>query len=474
MCTDMWNVPYIDGYFIISMIVKNKYNGEVFVKLEDTKFSDAEKILGKSKEAFKKMRDLPPYKRYEALFEISKELEKRREEFARIIAIEAGKPIKYARVEARRASLTMLFSAEESKRIYGETIPLDVEPRGLNRFAFYERVPIGPVFSITPFNDPLNLVAHKVGPALASGNSIINKPASLSPYSAYKLNELINSSELPENVLQTVIASGGGEVSNFFLTSDSIKMITFTGGPEAADMLVKKAGVKKYSMELGSNSPVIVWNDVDIEKAVGDIAVAAMESQGQNCIHSQRIIVHSDIYDEFSSKLVDAVNKLKMGDPLDESTDIGPMISKGEAKRVESEVSSAVKDGATVLTGAERNEQWYKPTVLENVKHSSSIWRKEIFGPVTILERVSNFEDALNMSNDVPYGLQAGIYTSRIDLAMKAIRNLNFGAVLVNDTSDFRIDIMPFGGMKKSGLGREGIRFSIDEMTEIKLAIFRR
>ncbi|MEM0136257.1 MAG: aldehyde dehydrogenase family protein [Thermoplasmatales archaeon] len=454
------------------MIVKNKYTGDHFIELADTNLEEAKTTLNRAKKAFQEMKELPSFERYEALLKVSKELENRREEFARIISIEAGKPIKYSRGEARRASITMLFSAEESKRIYGETIPMDVESRGKNRFAYYNRVPIGPVFAVTPFNDPLNLVAHKVGPAIAAGNSVINKPASLTPYSAFKLNEVVNRSGLPENAMQTVIASGGGEVTNFFLNSEDIKMVTFTGGIEAADKLIKKAGIKKYSMELGSNSPVIVWNDADLEFASDSIVDAAMESQGQNCIHSQRILIHKDVYEDLSNILVEKVAKLKMGDPLNDSTDVGPMITEGEAIRVEKEVNNAVANGAEVLIGGKREGKFYHPTLIRNVKHSLGLWHNEIFGPVSILQPVENFEEAITMANDVPYGLQAGIYTHNLDLAIKAIQNLDFGAVLINDTSDFRVDAMPFGGMKLSGLGREGIRFAIEEMTEIKLAIF--
>ncbi len=456
------------------MIVRNKYSGEQYVELKDTNIEEAKNVLQKAKKAFQAMKDLPSFERYEVLMKVSKELETRREEFAKIISNEAGKPIKYSRGEARRASITMLFSAEESKRIYGETIPMDVESRGRNRFAYYNRVPIGPVFSITPFNDPLNLVAHKVGPAIAAGNSIINKPASLTPYSGFVLNEVLDKSGLPENAMQTVIASGGGEVTNFFLNSDDIKKVTFTGGVEAADRLIKKAGIKKYSMELGSNSPVIVWNDADLDIAADAIVDAAMESQGQNCIHSQRILIHKDVYQDLSNRLVEKVAKLKVGNPLEESTDVGPMIAEGEAIRVERAVSDAMANGAEVLVGGKRDGKFYYPTLIKNVKHNNGLWHNEIFGPVSILQPINNFDEAVAMANDVPYGLQAGIYTHNLDLAMKAIQMLDFGTVLINDTSDFRVDVMPFGGMKLSGLGREGIRFAIEEMTEIKLAIFRK
>lgn len=456
------------------MQVINKFSGEKFKELEDTKIDDAKRILEKGIKAASEMKNTPSHRIYESLYEVSKEIERQKEELAKIIATEAGKPIKYSRGEVGRAAITMLFSAEESKRIYGETIPLDVEPRGINRFAYYTREPIGTVFSVTPFNDPLNLVAHKVGPALAAKNSIINKPASLTPYSAVKLNEIIADAGLPENAMQSVIASGGGEVTNFFLHSDDIKMVTFTGGTEAADKLIRNSGIKKYSMELGSNSPVIVWNDADLDMAAEAVVDAAFEAQGQNCIHSQRILIKEDVYEYFKNRMLEITSNLKMGDPLNESTDVGPMIAESEAVRVEGLVNDAVREGGNILIGGEREGSMMMPTILENVSLNSEIWKKEIFGPATIIRPVKSMEEAIELSNDVPYGLQAGVFTSNIELAMQAIERLQFGAVLINDTSDFRVDVMPFGGMKKSGLGREGIRFSIDEMTEIKLAIIKR
>ncbi|MEM0134518.1 MAG: aldehyde dehydrogenase family protein [Thermoplasmatales archaeon] len=455
------------------MIVRNKYTGEIIAEFKDTTLKDAEEILNRSKKAFKEMLKLPAYERYEALMKVAKEVKDQKKRFAKIITEEMGKPIKYSVKEVDRASFILQCSAEESKRLYGETIPMDVEPRGKGVIAFYNRVPIGPVYSITPFNDPLVVLAHKVGPAIASGNTIISKPASLTPYAASVLNKLVEESGLPDGTMQTIFAPGGGEISNFFLASDDIKMITFTGGTEAADRLIKNAGVKKYTMELGNNSPVIVWDDADIEEAAVRITDAAMESQGQNCLHAQRIIVNNKVYNEFKEELIEKVASLKVGDPMDPTTDFGPMISEGEAKRVENCVKEAVKKGAKVIIGGVRDRNIYMPTLLENVNPTSEIWKKEIFGPVTALMSVNTFDEAIDLANDVPYGLQAGIFTSNFGLAIRGIRELDFGSVLVNDTSDFRIDVMPFGGMKKSGLGREGIRFAINEMTEIKLVIMR-
>ncbi|MEM0161419.1 MAG: aldehyde dehydrogenase family protein [Thermoplasmata archaeon] len=454
--------------------VKNKFNNETIRKIKETNLTDAKKILDNALIAFKKNSMLPAFKRYDFLLNASEQINKKQDELARIIAMEAGKPIKYARKETKRASFTIKSSGEEAKNIHGETVPLDVEPRGQDRFAYYIRVPIGPIFSITPFNDPLNLVAHKIGPALAAGNSIINKPATLTPLSSLKLGEIIAESGFPEYSFQNIIAGGGSEVTKFFLNSDFIKKVTFTGGIEAADSLIKSAGPKKYSMELGSNSPVIICENSDWKNNISSIVDAAFESQGQNCIHAQRIIVQKNEYNEFVEEFIKSARKLKAGNPLDESTDIGPMISEGEAKRVEGWVDSAVDEGADILMGGKREGSIYFPTVLDKVNNKSMVWKNEAFGPITIIKSFDDIDEALNLANDTQYGLHAGIFTSEIKTVMKAIDVLDYGTILVNDTSDFRIDTMPFGGMKKSGIGREGIRFSIEEMTEIKLVILKK
>ena len=455
------------------VIVKNKYNGNVVEEIPDTTPEQARSILKKSISAFGEMSHLPAHRRSEFLAEASRVLLSRENEMGKIIAQEAGKPIKYARKEVRRASFTIKSSGEEAKRIHGETVPFDVEPRGEGRFAYYIRVPVGPVFSITPFNDPLNLVAHKVGPALASGDSIVNKPTTISPLSSIRLGEIIEEAGAPENAFQNVISGGDSEVTRFFLKREEIKKVTITGGFPAAEKMVSFAGPKKYSMELGSNSPVIVFPDGPWMENIDSIVDAAFESQGQNCIHSQRILIHDSIYEEFLNSFLTETSKLKMGDPLDEGTDMGPMISEGEAKRVENWVNDAAERGASIRIGGKRSGVMYSPTVLDNVDRDSPIWQNEVFGPVTIFRKFHDFKEAIELANEVQYGLQAGVFTSNLDTANKAINSLDYGAVLINDTSDFRVDTMPFGGMKRSGIGREGIRFAIEEMTEIKLAIFK-
>ncbi len=456
------------------VLVKNKYNGKIIEEINETTIKESEETLNNSIKAFKKISKIPKYKISELLIEISEKITRNSEELATIISQESGKPLKYSRKEVKRASFTIMSSGEEAKQIRGETIPLDVEPRGEGRFAYFIRVPIGPVFSITPFNDPLNLVAHKVGPAIAAGNSIINKPSSLTPLSSLKLEKIFEETDLPEYSFQNVISEGNSDVTKFFLNSDKIKKISFTGGVETGEKIIKIGGLKKYSMELGSNSPVIIFKDSNWKDSIDSIVEAAFESQGQNCIHAQRILVEENIFDEFTENLIKYTEKLKIGDPLDENTDIGPMISEIEAKRIEEWVNEAKSMGGEIIIGGRRKENIYYPTIMKNVPKEARVWKYEAFGPVTLVIPFQNINEAIDIANDVPYGLQAGVFASNIDTIMKMIDLLEFGTVLINDTSDFRIDTMPFGGMKKSGLGREGIRFAIEEMTEIKLAIFRK
>ncbi len=456
------------------MLVKNKYSGDVMAEFEETKSADTDSIIAKSKNAFNYVKNLSHFERYEILLKTSKLLEQNSENFARTIAGEAGKPLKYARNEVKRAAITMLFSAEESKRIHGETVPMDIEPRGVNRFAFYTREPIGPVLAITPFNDPLNLVAHKIGPAIAAGNSVINKPSTLTPISAVNLKDILIKSGLQEDAIQILFTSGEGEIMRSIINSDEIKRVTFTGGVDAGRRILGMGRIKKYSMELGNDSPVIIWNDADLDSAAELVTEAAFESQGENCIHAQRILIKDDVYDYVKNRIVELSSKLRIGDPLDENTDIGPMISESEALRVEDSVKRAVADGADLLLGGERNQAFMHPTVLELSDTSLPIWGNEIFGPVTMLKKIKSFEEAISLANGTAYGLQAGVFTSDLDLAMLSIEKLDFGTVLINDTSDFRIDTMPFGGLKNSGIGREGVRFSIEDMTEMKLAIIKR
>lgn len=392
--------------------------------------------------------------------------------FAETIASEGSKTITEARGEVSRCQDTLRISAEEARRINGETIPFDQMPGHENRMGYYYKFPIGIIAAITPFNDPLNLVAHKVGPAIASGNAIIVKPATLTPVSAILLAEAFDAAGLPDKVL-SVITGSGGEIGDTLVTHPSIRMVSFTGGLETGEQIAKKAGLKKLSMELGSNSPVIVLDDADINDAVSSCVSGAFWAVGQNCLGVQRVFVTERNFDQFVQKFVEETNEYKVGDKKDEQTDMGPLISEKEAIRVESWVNEAIDEGATLLTGGKREGAFYSPTVLTNVATDAKIAQEEIFGPVVLLFQVKDLDEAIERSNAVNYGLQAGIFTKDIKQAFEAIGRLEVGGLMINDSSDYRIDGMPFGGVKGSGLGREGVKYTIQEMTEPKVVQFK-
>ena len=393
------------------------------------------------------------------------------EDFAVLIARESSKTIREARKEVSRCVNTLTVSAEESKRILGETIPFDSFPGGEKRRGYYYRFPIGVVLAITPFNDPLNLVAHKLGPALAAGNSVVLKPASVTPLSALKLAEAFLEAGLPPQLLQ-VLTGLGSEIGDSLVTNEMPRMISFTGGVDAGKRIASLAGIKKMGMELGSDSPVIVWKDADIDWAVESCVSGAFWAAGQNCIGVQRLYVQKEIYKVFRDSFVARTDKYITGDKLREDTDMGPMISEGEAQRVEKWILEAVKKGAVVLTGGKRKNTLVDPTVLENVPEDATLHREEVFGPTINLYPVDDLDDAIDKANSLPFGLHAAIFTQDVNVAFKAAYELDCGGVMINDSTDYRLDSMPFGGIKYSGLGREGIKFALQEMTEPKVVCF--
>jgi glyceraldehyde-3-phosphate dehydrogenase (NADP+) len=411
------------------------------------------------------------YDRAQILYKAAGLISDRLEEFARMIAREGSKTINEARKEASRCVNTITCSAEEAKRILGETIPWDSFPGGEKRRGYYYRFPIGVVLAITPFNDPLNLVAHKLGPAIAAGNSVILKPATVTPLSAIMLVEVLLEAGLPSNAVQ-VITGYGSRIGDQLVSDERVRMVSFTGGVEAGKQIASKAGIKKIGMELGSDSPVIVWKDADLQLAVESCVSGAFWAAGQNCIGVQRLLVHNDIYDEFKTKFVELTNTYKIGDKLDESTQMGPMITETEAKRVEQWVKDAVVGGANLLTGGGRTGALVEPTVLENVPDDAKVHCEEVFGPTVNLYKVDDLEKAIAQANALPYGLLAAIFTRDLETAFKAAYDLDCGGVMINDSTDYRLDSMPFGGVKYSGLGREGLKFSLQEMTEPKVICF--
>ena len=429
---------------------------------------DVDTAMAAAVKGFEISRKLTVYDRAQVLIRTARIVEGRLDDFARTIAREGSKTIREARKEARRCVNTLTVSAEEAKRIQGETIPFSSFPGGEKRRGYYERVPIGVVLAITPFNDPLNLVAHKLGPAIAAGNSVVLKPATVTPLSGIKLVEAFMEAGLPPLVMQ-VLTGFGAEIGDVMVADPRPRMISFTGGVEAGLRITKLAGLKKIGMELGSNSPVIVWKDADLEWAAETCVSGAFWAAGQNCIGVQRIYVHKDIYEPFKKRFVELTKGYKIGDKLKEETDMGPMITEGEARRLEGWIREAEKAGARVLAGGKRTGALLEPTVLENVPTTAKVHVEEVFGPTVNLYPVADADQALAEANAIDYGLHAALFTRDVDMAFKLAYGLDCGGVMINDSTDYRLDSMPFGGIKNSGLGREGVKFSLLEMTEPKV-----
>lgn len=432
---------------------------------------DMEAAIEAAVSGFERARVMPVHQRMEILRKTADILAAKHEEYARLIAQEGIKTIREARKEVTRCIETIRISAEEARRLDGETISFDQMPGSENRLGYYSREPIGIIGAITPFNDPLNLVAHKVGPGLAGGNAVIVKPDTKTPLSALWLARAIHDAGIPPGILQ-VITGPGSEIGDLLVTDPRVRMISFTGGLSTGQAIMDKIGLKKVGMELGSNCPVIIMADADLELALSANVSGAFWAAGQNCLHVQRLIVEEGIYEEFKGRFVSAAEAYQVGDKLEEVTDMGPLINEKAAMDVEKMVDEAIAAGATLLTGGRRNGAFYDPTVLENVPDSVSLAREEIYGPVTVLYRFSDLNEAIRRANNVEYGLQAGIFTRDLQTAFHAAEMLECGGVMINDSTDYRIDAMPFGGVKGSGLGREGIKFALQEMTEPKLVCF--
>ncbi len=451
--------------------IRDPYNNEIVDTVPNDLKEDMKKAIDCAAIGSKISKNIPVHERIDILMNTAEIIKKNQEEFAQIICSERGKTTLEARKEVSRAINTITISGEEARRVVGETLPFDSVPGSENRVGYYYRFPIGIIGAITPFNDPLNLVAHKLGPAIAGGNSIVLKPATTTPLSALKLGDTFLKAGLPKNILN-IVTGYGSEVGDVLVSDDRIRMISFTGGVDTGLRILKHAGLKKISMELGSNSPTIILDDADVDKAVDLCIYGGFSSAGQSCIGVQRILVHIKIYDDFMTKLINRTNKLKVGCQHEENTDMGPMISEKEAIRVETWVNEAIEKGAKLLTGGKRKGSIYYPTVLENIPKNVKIDHEEVFGPVICLYKIKNLDEAIERANNVRYGLHAGIFTQNINNAFKAVKELDIGGVIINDSSDYRIDMMPFGGIKYSGLGREGIKHALMEMTEPKVVCF--
>lgn len=428
-----------------------------------------ESAISAAQDSSAELRQIPAYKRKDALLSVAAKIREHKETFVRLMTLEAGKPVKAARAEVERAVLTFTTAAEEAVRIYGEYMPLDFIPATEGRWGIVRRFPIGPVAAITPFNFPLNLVAHKLAPALAAGCPVVLKPAPQTPFCALLLGKLILESGWPASALSILPLSNEDAAS--LVADERLKLLSFTGSAKVGWQLKRDAGKKRVVLELGGNAAVIIHNDAAIDHAVARCTSGAFTYAGQSCISVQRILVHADIFDEFTAKMVPAAAKLRVGDPSDEMTDVGPMIRASDVERVEQWIKEAVSSGAKVLCGGTAKGSLINPTLLSATTPKMKVNCEEIFAPVATIEPYEDFDDALVRSNDSQYGLQAGLFTHDSRLILRAFERLEVGGVIVDDVPTFRVDPMPYGGVKDSGLGREGIRYAIEEMTERRLLV---
>ncbi len=467
--------PYlIDGKWVSEgerIEVKAPFDGSIVGRTWRATQAHADAAVAASVRGFQLTRKLPGYEKQRILHAISDAIRTRREEFATLIAEEAGKPIKTARGEVDRGIFTFAVAAEEAMRIGGEWLPLDWQASTADRAGIVRRFPLGPILAITPFNFPLNLVAHKVAPAIAAGCSIVLKPAPQTPLTSLLLAEVIAKSGFPEGGFNVVpLANAEAET---LVANDGLKMLSFTGSVPVGWALKEKSGKKKVTLELGGNAAVIVHSDTNVEEAADRCVAGGFAYAGQSCISVQRILVQSSVRDRFTARLLEGVAKLKTGDPLDDATDVGPMISEDAAKRAEAWIKEALNAGAKLVTGGHRSGAILEPTVLAHTNTKMKVSCQEVFAPVVNVDHYESFESAIKMVNDSAFGLQAAVFTESKTNIFKAFAELEVGGVIADDMSSFRIDHMPYGGVKDSGIGREGLRYAIEEMTEPRILVMR-
>jgi len=463
---------FLDGAWTLEgemVDIRSPYGGSLAGTIHRATAEQAGAAVRAAQRAFETTRRMPSFERQRILREISAGIQARREEFARLMALEAGKPIRTARAEVERAIFTFAVASEEAVRIGGEWLPLDLQPSTAGRAGIVRRFPLGPILGITPFNFPLNLVAHKVAPAIAAGCTIIVKPAPKTPLCALLLAEIAEKAGVPAGALNVLPLSDPD--AERLVADDRLKLLSFTGSGPVGWSLKAKAGKKKVVLELGGNAAVIVHSDADIEDAARKCVQGGFSYAGQSCISVQRIFVQSAVETMFLETLIAGVRQLKVGDPLDEATDVGPLIDESAARRAEAWIEEAVSAGAKLLCGGKRKGSILEPAVLTHTQPQMKVNCQEVFAPVVIVEPYDDFADAIHRVNDSPYGLQAGVFTRDAKLLFKAFEELEVGGVIAGDMSSFRIDHMPYGGVKESGLGREGLRYAIEEMTEPRLLV---
>jgi acyl-CoA reductase-like NAD-dependent aldehyde dehydrogenase len=451
--------------------VKNPFDNSIIDTVPKADSGDVEAALAYAERGAKMMAKLSGYERWKILRTAADIMATRNEELGQTISQEEGKVIAEGRGEAHRAVETIMGSAEEAKRIHGETVPLDADPTGAKKLGFTLRVPCGVVVAIAPFNFPLNLVCHKVGPALAAGNSVIVKPASDTPLSALKLTEILLEAGLPPEGIQCITGSGG-EIGDNLVKDPRVRKITFTGSREIGDRICRMAGIKKVTMELGSNSPLIIMPDADLDKVAAAVAMTGYGNAGQTCISTQRVLTSKKVYGDFLEVLKPRVEALSTGNQLDEKSKVGPMVKESEAVRVEEWIDEAVASGARLVAGGGRRGAIYVPAVIADVKPEMRVSRDELFGPAVAVTPFGTIDDAITLANDSIYGLAAGIFTENVEWAMKFAREAEAGNLHVNWGPQWRVDLMPYGGLKDSGFGKEGPKYAVEEMTELKMVVF--
>jgi len=454
--------------------IKNPYSNEIVKKVYKSLTGHVNKSLDYLSSVFPKYKSVPTYIKSELLSKISKKVSDRKEELAKLITLETGKPIKFSRIEVERAVLTFQLGSEEAKRIEGEALNLDLLKGSEGKNGIVKRFPVGIIFAITPWNFPINLVAHKLSPALASGNVVLLKPASASLCCGIELGKIVKEASeecgldfSPVNV----ITSSGGEIEQF-LGDERVKMISFTGSPLVGWGLKKHTNIQKLSLELGGNAGVIVDESADVKSAAAKIAIGGFAQAGQSCISVQRVFIHKNLYSDFKNHIIEEAQNIKFGNPNDDDTMVGPMINEGEAKRVEEWIHEAKSSDAKILTGGERKSAMISPTVIEDADKKLNVNAKEVFAPVITLNIFEDFKEAVKEVNNSDFGLQAGIFTNNFANAMYAYENIETGGVIINDVSSYRMDSMPYGGVKQSGNSREGIKYAIEEMTERKIMVY--
>jgi len=447
------------------------YSNEKIGDIPKASKEDVEHAIDAAANASEEMANLTAYQRAEILEQLVLLFTGHRERAAKLISLESAKPLKYALGEIDRTIETYKFAAEEAKRLTGEMVPMDAAKGGSNRLAYTLREPVGVVAAITPFNFPQNLVAHKIGPAIASGNTMVLKPASQTPLSAFLLAELLDQTDLPKGAFNLVTGSGKA-VGDVLVESEKVKMVTFTGSPAVGKGIRDKAGLKKVALELGSNSGLIIDEGVDMDTVIEKVVIGSFSNQGQVCISLQRIYIMESLIEEFLTRFKEATTKLKVGDPLDPTTEISAMISKEEQQRAETWVQEAVAEGAKLVIGGKVEDEVFQPTILTQVSADSKVSCQEVFAPVVIVNSIQSVEQGISEINNSDYGLQAAIFTNDIKTAFNASKKLQVGGVLINDIPTFRVDQMPYGGVKESGNGKEGLKYTIEEMTEMKLVIW--